>query len=145
LIFINVGKRSATCGKQDKANICLKGRILPICIRFCLSGRYKERIFRTPQVTLRLPTVMKIWLFKPFSYIELTLKSRNMKVVLDIKDSKASFVMELLDSFSFVKIQPITNEKALLLREIREAVDTVNLVKKGKIQARPAKELLNEI
>ncbi|MDR0796711.1 MAG: hypothetical protein LBE79_11805 [Tannerella sp.] len=68
-----------------------------------------------------------------------------MKAVLDIKDSKASFVMELLGNFSFVKVQPITNEKALLLNEIREAVDTVNLVKKGKFQARPAKELLDEI
>jgi len=68
-----------------------------------------------------------------------------MKAVLDIKDSRASFMMELLDSFSFVKVQPITNEKALLIREIREAVDTVNLIKQGKIQARPAKELLNEL
>jgi hypothetical protein len=72
-------------------------------------------------------------------------KVKNMKAVLDIKDSRASFVMELLDNFSFVKVKPITNEKALLLSEIREAVDTLNLVKKGKIQARPAKELLNEI
>ena len=68
-----------------------------------------------------------------------------MKAVLDIKDSKASFVMELLDNFSFVKVQPITNEKALLLSEIKKAVDTLNLVKKGKAKARPAKELLNEI
>ncbi|MDR2145803.1 MAG: hypothetical protein LBE91_05015 [Tannerella sp.] len=68
-----------------------------------------------------------------------------MKAVLDIKDSKASFVMELLGNLPFVKVQPITNEKALLLSEIREAVQTVNLIKKGKIQARPAKELLNEI
>jgi len=78
-------------------------------------------------------------------YLQYDIKVKNMKAVLDIKDSKASFVMELLDSFSFVKVQPITNEKALLLREIREAVDTVNLVKKGKIKARPAKELLDEI
>ena len=68
-----------------------------------------------------------------------------MKAVLDIKDSKVSFVMELLNNFSFVKVRPITNEKALLLSEIREAVDTINLIKKGKVQARPAKELLNEI
>ena len=68
-----------------------------------------------------------------------------MKAVLDIKDSKASFVMELLNNFSFVKVRPITNEKALLLSEIREAVDAINLIKKGKVQARPAKELLNEI
>jgi len=68
-----------------------------------------------------------------------------MKAVLEIKDSKALFMMELLRSFSFVKVQPITNEKALLLSEIREAVETVNLIKKGKIQARPAKALLDEI
>jgi polyhydroxyalkanoate synthesis regulator phasin len=68
-----------------------------------------------------------------------------MKAVLEIKDSKASFVMELLDNFSFVKVRPIANEKALLLSEIKEAVDTLNLVKQGKLQARPAKELLNEI
>jgi len=68
-----------------------------------------------------------------------------MKAVLDIRDSKALFVMELLSSFSFVKVKPITNEKALLLSELREAVDNVNLVKKGKLQARPAKDLLDEI
>ena len=68
-----------------------------------------------------------------------------MKAVLDIKDSKASFVIELLNNFSFVKVRPITNEKALLLSEIKEAVDAINLVKKGELQARPAKELLNEI
>ena len=68
-----------------------------------------------------------------------------MKAVLDIRDSKALFMMELLNSFSFVKVKPITNEKALLLSEIREAVDNVNLIKQGKLQARPAKELLDEI
>ena len=70
---------------------------------------------------------------------------KKMKAVLDIKDGKASFVMELLGNFSFVKVQPVTNRKALLLNEIREAVDNVNLVKKGKLQARPAKELIDEI
>ena len=68
-----------------------------------------------------------------------------MKAVLDIRDSKAPFVMELLGNFSFVKVHPITNEKALLLNEIREAVNNVNLAKRGKLQARPAKELLDEI
>jgi polyhydroxyalkanoate synthesis regulator phasin len=68
-----------------------------------------------------------------------------MKVLLDIKESKALFLMELLNNFSFVKAQPITNEKALLLGEIKEAVDAVNLVKKGKMSARPAKKLLNEL
>ena len=68
-----------------------------------------------------------------------------MKAVLDIKDSKASFVMELLGNFPFVKVQPIVDEKALLLDEIKESVAIVNQVKKGEVQARSAKELLNEI
>ena len=68
-----------------------------------------------------------------------------MKAVLDIKDGKAPFVMELLGNFSFVKVQPISGEKALLLSEIKEAVDIVNQVKKGELQARSAKELLAEI
>ncbi|MCL2074047.1 MAG: hypothetical protein FWH18_09005 [Marinilabiliaceae bacterium] len=59
-----------------------------------------------------------------------------MKAVLDIKDNKASFVMELLGNFSYVKVKPITNEKALLLSEIREAIDILNLVKQGNLQAR---------
>ena len=62
-----------------------------------------------------------------------------------LRDSQAAFVRELLGNFSFVKVHPITNEKALLLSEIREAVDNVNLVKRGKLRARPAKELLDEI
>ena len=69
----------------------------------------------------------------------------NMKAVLDIRDGKEPFVMELLGNFPFVKVQPITGEKALLLSEIKEAVDIVNQAKKGELQARPAKELLNEI
>lgn len=68
-----------------------------------------------------------------------------MKAILDISDNRAAFVMELLNSLSFVKVHPITNEKALLMKEIKTAVDSVNLVKKGKIQARPAKDLLDEI
>jgi hypothetical protein len=68
-----------------------------------------------------------------------------MKVLLDIRESKAPFVMELLNSFSYVKVRPITKEKALLMQEIKEAVSLVNSVKKGKLSARPAKELLNEI
>ena len=68
-----------------------------------------------------------------------------MKAVLDIKDSKAAFVMELLGNFPFVKVQPVSGEKALLLSELKESVDYVNHVKKGKLQARSAKELLNEI
>lgn len=68
-----------------------------------------------------------------------------MKVLLDIKDHKAAFVLELLGNLSFVKIKALTNEKAQLVEEIREAVENLNLVRTGKQEARPARELLDEI
>ena len=68
-----------------------------------------------------------------------------MKALLEIKEGKAPFVMELLDQFSFVKVLPLTREKGVLLREMKEAVDALSQAKKGTLQARPARELLNEI
>jgi hypothetical protein len=53
-----------------------------------------------------------------------------MKVILEIQDNKASFLMELLNNFKFVKVKPITNEKALLIEEIKEAFENVKLVKR---------------
>ena len=67
-----------------------------------------------------------------------------MKVLLDIKDSKALHLMEVLKSLSYVKATTISNEKAILIEEIREAVENLKLVLKGKLKARPAKDLLNE-
>jgi hypothetical protein len=68
-----------------------------------------------------------------------------MKVLLDIKDSKVQFVMELLQNLSYVKAKPLTDEKAQLMSEIREAVENLKLVRRGKLKARPAKELLDEL
>lgn len=68
-----------------------------------------------------------------------------MRVLLDIQDSKADYVMDLLSKLTFVKAKTITEEKALLMEEIKEAVDNLNLVKKGKLKARPLAEILNEL
>ena len=68
-----------------------------------------------------------------------------MKVLLDIKDSKAEFVLELLHSLAFVKAKTITPAKAQLIDEIQEAVRNVNLVKAGKLKPRPARALLDEL
>ena len=68
-----------------------------------------------------------------------------MKVLLDIKDSKVQFVMELLQNLPYVKAKPLSDEKAQLMSEIREAVENLKLVRRGKLKARPAKELLDEL
>lgn len=68
-----------------------------------------------------------------------------MKVLLDIQDNKAKHLLEVLKGLSYVKAKTISDEKALLMIEIKEAVENLNLVRKGKLKARPAKDLLNEI
>ncbi len=68
-----------------------------------------------------------------------------MKVLLDIKDNKATHLLEVLKGLSYVKTKKISDEKALLMEEIKDAVENLALVRKGKLKARPAKDLLNEL
>lgn len=67
-----------------------------------------------------------------------------MKVLLDIKDDKVPFVMEVLKNFKFVKAEPLS-EKEEIIEDIKQAVLNLKLVRAGKLKARPAKELLNEL
>jgi hypothetical protein len=70
---------------------------------------------------------------------------QTMKVLLDIKYDKASSLMDVLRGLSYVKARTISDEKALLIEEIKEAVENLKLVKHGKLKARLAKDLLNEL
>ncbi len=53
--------------------------------------------------------------------------------------------MELLSSLKFVKAQPLTPYKSEILEGIQQAVTEMNLVKEGKLKARPIQELLDEL
>ncbi|MEZ4913453.1 MAG: hypothetical protein R2798_05300 [Chitinophagales bacterium] len=66
-------------------------------------------------------------------------------MLLDIQDNMALPLLEVLKSLPYVKTKQLTDEKAQLLTEIREAVENLKLVRKGKLKARPAKELLDEL
>jgi hypothetical protein len=68
-----------------------------------------------------------------------------MKAVLEIKDNKVAFIMELLNNFSFVKVEPIIHRKEQFLSELKDTVGEVKLIKQGKAQGRPARELLDEL
>ncbi|MEM6262772.1 MAG: hypothetical protein AAGI38_09715 [Bacteroidota bacterium] len=68
-----------------------------------------------------------------------------MKVLLDIQDAKAIHIMEILSNLPYVKVQLLTDEKALFMTELKEAVENLKLVREGKIEARPARELLDEL
>jgi len=68
-----------------------------------------------------------------------------MKILLDVKDHKAPFMIELLKSFSFVKAQTISDEKAILIKEIKKGVENLNLVREGKLKPQSARSLLDEL
>jgi hypothetical protein len=68
-----------------------------------------------------------------------------MKVLLDIQDNKADSLMDVLRSISYVKAKTITDEKALLMEEIKEAVEEMKLIRAGKKKARNAEDFLNEL
>jgi hypothetical protein len=70
---------------------------------------------------------------------------QKMKVLVDIKDNKADFVLELLRSLSFVKAEPITPQKAKFYKEFKDSVEEVQLAKEGKIELKTADQIINEL
>lgn len=89
-----------------------------------------------------------------------------MKLVLEVKDSDAPFLLELLNRLDFVQFEekrtkPYTKmvqEKTLevkegserseldqLKKELSEAVTYVKKIKQGKYRAKPLKQLLDEL
>jgi len=68
-----------------------------------------------------------------------------MKVLLDIKDNKAHHLIEVLKGLSYVKTQTLTPYKAKVLEDVKEAVEEMNLIKEGKLKARNAEDLFDEL
>jgi hypothetical protein len=68
-----------------------------------------------------------------------------MRVLLDIKDNKALHLLEVLKGLSYVKTKTISNEKALLMEEIKDAVEELTLIRQGKLKGITAKQLLNDL
>jgi len=70
-----------------------------------------------------------------------------MKVILDIKDNRVPFFMELLKSLDYINIiKEIRNKrKSKIIQEMTEAFHDVKLYERGKKKLKSAKDLLNEI
>jgi hypothetical protein len=68
-----------------------------------------------------------------------------MKILLEIPDERAVSLMDVLKSISYVKEKPLTEAKAKLLSEMKDAVDEIKLIKAGKKTARNAEDFLNEL
>jgi hypothetical protein len=68
-----------------------------------------------------------------------------MKVILDIKDNKVDFILDILKQYSFVKAKPVKRSKEKLLEDIKEALEEVKLAEEGKIKLQSAEDFLNEL
>ena len=68
-----------------------------------------------------------------------------MKVLIDVKENKADFILELLRSFSFVKTETVGVSKAQFIKEFKASVKEVKLAEQGKIKLKTAEQLLDEL
>jgi hypothetical protein len=68
-----------------------------------------------------------------------------MKVLLDIPDNKAIHLLEVLKGLPYVKTKTISEGKALLMGEIKEAVENLALARQGKLKLKSARQLYNEL
>jgi hypothetical protein len=68
-----------------------------------------------------------------------------MKVLLDIKDSEAPYLMRVLKDLSYVKAKQLTSYKAKVLADVKEAVEEMKLINSGKLKGRKAEGLFNEL
>lgn len=68
-----------------------------------------------------------------------------MKVLLDIKEDKVAFIMELLHNFKFVKTKALGVYNAEVLEGLSEAVKEVNQIKAGKEKGQHLNAFLDEL
>jgi hypothetical protein len=68
-----------------------------------------------------------------------------MKIVLQVKDSKAGFILDMLKKYPYVKAKTVLTAKNKLHKDIEEAVDELKLVLEGKKEAKNADDFLNEL
>jgi len=70
-----------------------------------------------------------------------------MKLILDIKENRAPFFMELIKSLDYINIlKEVKNkEKSKNIQDLAEAFNDVRLHEKGKKSLKSANELLNEL
>ena len=67
------------------------------------------------------------------------------QVILNIKESKFQFFMELVRSFDFVQIDDDGDSKEAILSIIKKGLEEVKLARQGKLKTTPAKDFLNEL
>jgi hypothetical protein len=68
-----------------------------------------------------------------------------MEIVIDVKETKIALMLELLRSMPGVKIKSPVSPKGQVLKDLEEAVENMQLVQDGKLEAIPIEALLNTV
>ena len=70
-----------------------------------------------------------------------------MKVILDIKEDRVPFFMELLESLDYISVlkQVKDKESSKIIQDLVDAFNDVKLYEEGKKNLKSAKDLLNEL
>lgn len=72
-----------------------------------------------------------------------------MKITIDVQDEKVPFVMDILNDLPFVQTEPLDDETAQtkeeILKDIKESVNYMKLVKQGKAETKNVEELINSL
>ncbi len=69
----------------------------------------------------------------------------SQQIILTIPDKKFDFVMELLKNLPFVKAKTISKYKSQVFESVNNAVEEMQLIKEGKLKAKNAEDLFNEL
>lgn len=68
-----------------------------------------------------------------------------MKLMLEVPESRAAFVVELLRSLSFVKTKPLSKVKAERVEDLLQALQEMEEIKTGKRKPKLLKDLVREL
>lgn len=67
------------------------------------------------------------------------------RVLLNVKEKKFNFFMELVKSLDFVEVHNEEDSKESILQNIKQGLEEVKLTKQGKLKTTSAKEFFNEV
>ncbi len=66
------------------------------------------------------------------------------QITLKVKEDKFKFFMELIHSLGFVEVEK-EPDRDEVLKGIKQGFEEVELIEKGKLKSRSAKDFLNEL
>ncbi|MBK9275054.1 MAG: hypothetical protein IPM49_11015 [Flavobacteriales bacterium] len=67
------------------------------------------------------------------------------QITLKVKESKLNFFLELIRALDFVKVEDLGDDDEVVRTNIRKGAEEVRRIKAGKLEGRPARELLDEL